>query len=292
MSGYFSFNEPLDLDTLVKLTQINYTIENWEEVLSLSDDLMALAKEVHKELVETESTTHIFKQHIIYYFGYSYLMTSLSYQKLGDYNKSREYISFYADLDWLNDQSETGKLIIQDFKFFASANEIQLDVLDGNKDKVPEYVQFLDENPEQVLQGLINILRSANQFNYRVDSDITKLSEHVENYIAYSGDKVRSAHYLSYQYQLALYKHKKQEHVAAIDIALHVLVASDLLNNDKFFKKAISLFEVIKKYGTVSQLKSCYDILNDIIMRGDLSNEKDHSFSSNPVGSVNRNYLS
>ncbi|WP_211745705.1 hypothetical protein [Paenibacillus sp. Marseille-Q4541] len=288
MNEHYPYDEPLDLDTLVKLIKINYSIENWEEVISLSDELITLAKEVHKELVETDSTSHIFSQHIIYYFGYSYLMTSLSNQKLGDYIKTREYISFYANLDWLNDSTETGKLIIQDFKFFASANNLQTDVLDGKQERFPQYVQFLDKNPEQVLQGLINILRSANQFNYNVDSEIAQLTKHIEGYTYYR-EKIRTAHYLSYHYQLALYRHKRQEHSIAIDITLHILHTADKLGNDKYFKKAISLFEIIRKFSSVSQLKTCYDILNNIIMRGDLSDEKDHSFRNDPVGAVSRN---
>lgn len=288
MNEHYPYSESLDLDTLVKLIQINYTLENWEEVLSFSDELMILAKEIHTELVETESTSHEFKQHIIYYFGYSYLMTSLSYQKLGELNKSREYISFYANLDWLNDSTETGKFIIDDFKFFASANTLQIDVLDGKQERIAEYVEFLVKTPEQALQGLINILRSANQFNYDVDSEINQLSIHIKDYTHYK-EKVKAAHYLSYQYQLALYRHKREEHEVAIDLTLHILFAADQLGNDKYFKKSISLFEVIRKYGSVSQLKMCYDILNDIIMRGDLSDEKNHSFRNSPIGATSRN---
>lgn len=289
MHEHYPYNESLDLDTLVKLIQINYTLENWEEVLSFSDELMTLAKEIHKELVETESTSHEFKQHIIYYFGYSSLMKSLSYQKLGELNKSREYISFYANLDWLNDSTETGRFIIEDFKFFASANTLQIDVLDGKQERIPEYVEFLVKTPEQALQGLINILRSANQYNYDVESEINQLKQHIKDYTHYK-EKVKAAHYLAYQYQLALYRHKRQEHSVAIDLTLHILFAADQLGNDKYFKKAISLFEVIRKFGSVSQLKLCYDILNDIIMRGDLSDEKSHSFRSTPTGTSSSNF--
>lgn len=291
MSVHFPYDEPLDLDSLVNLIQSNYTIENWEEVLSLSDQLMQLAKEVHQELIETDSTSHVYKDHIIYYFGYSHLMNGLSYQKLGDFTKSREYISFYANLDWLDDSTETGKYLIEHFKFFSSANELQLDILDGKKDRLPEYVQFLDANPDQVLQGLINILRSANQFHYDVDSIITHLSAYVEEYTHYN-DKVKAAHYLSYQYQLALYRNMNEEHSTAIDITLHILDAADEMRNDKYFKKAISLFEILRKFGTVSQLKTCYDILNKILMRGDLPNEKRYSSRSNSVGSVHLRNLS
>ena len=289
MHEHYPYNESLDLDTLVKLIQINYTLENWEEVLSFSDELMTLAKEIHKELVETESTSHEFKQHIIYYFGYSSLMKSLSYQKLGELNKSREYISFYANLDWLNDSTETGTFIIEDFKFFASANTLQIDVLDGKQERIPEYVEFLVKTPEQALQGLINILRSANQYNYDVESEINQLKQHIKDYTHYK-EKVKAAHYLAYQYQLALYRHKRQEHSVAIDLTLHILFAADQLGNDKYFKKAISLFEVIRKFGSVSQLKLCYDILNDIIMRGDLSDEKSRSFRSTPAGTSSSNF--
>lgn len=285
----YPYSESLDLDTIVKLIQINYTLENWEEVLSFSDELMTLAKEIHKELVETESTSHEFKQHIIYYFGYSSLMKSLSYQKLGELGKSREYISLYANLDWLNDSTETGKFIIEDFKFFASANTLQIDVLDGKQERIPEYVEFLVKTPDQALQGLINILRSANQYNYDVETEINQLSPHIKDYTHYK-EKVKAAHYLAYQYQLALYRHKRQKHSAAIDLTLHILFAADQLGNDKYFKKAISLFEVIRKFGSVSQLKLCYDILNDIIMRGDLSDEKSPSFRSTPAGSSSSNF--
>ncbi|MCM3126500.1 MULTISPECIES: hypothetical protein [unclassified Paenibacillus] len=285
MNEIYPINEPLDLDTLVQHIKVSYSVENWNDVISISNELLELAKEIHKELLEKGSTSHVFGKHIIYYFGYSYLMTGLSYQKLGVYTKSKEYISLYANLDWLDDSSETGKLIIQDFKFFASANSLQIDVLDGKQEKIAEYVEFLDNNPDQVLPGMINILRSANHFNYNVDSEISQLSKHIDDYTQYT-EKIKSAYYLSYHYQLALYRHKREEHESAIDITLHVLVAADRLGNDKYFKKAISLFEILRKFGKTSQLKTCYDILNDIIMRGDLLNEKDHTFTNDHTGSV------
>lgn len=291
MSAHYPYEDPLDLDTIVSLMHVNYAIENWEEVLSFSDQLMVLAKEVHEELVETDSTSHTFKQHIIYYFGYSHLMRGLSYQKLGDFDKAREYISFYANLDWLNDSSETSRYLIEHFKFFASANELQLDILDGNIERLPEYIQFLDNNSDQVLQGLTNIIRSANKFNYNVDAIITQLSKHVKGYTHYK-DKVRASHYLSFQYELALYRNNNNDRSTAIDITLHILVVADRLGNDKYFKKAISLFEIIRKFGSVSQLKTCYTILNHIIMRGDLPNEKGHSFNFNSPGNLSINRLS
>ncbi|GIP46317.1 hypothetical protein J45TS6_47760 [Paenibacillus sp. J45TS6] len=209
-----------------------------------------------------------------------------SYQKLGEFDKSREYISFYANLDWLTDSSETSKYIIDSFKFFASANELQLDILEGKKERLSEYIEFLDKNTDQAIPGLINILRSANKFDYNVDSVVDHLSRNVKDDYAVYTDKVRASQYLSYQYQLALYNHKKMDHKTAIDITLHILVAADKLSNDKYFKKAVSLFEILRSFGSVSQLKTCYDILNNIIMKGDLPNEKGHSFNHHGVGSI------
>ncbi|MCM3781482.1 hypothetical protein M3231_00695 [Neobacillus mesonae] len=291
MNDYNPYKEPLDLDTFVKLIKIKYSIENWDEVISLSGKLLDLAKEAYKEMSEQDSTSHVFDKHIIFYFGYSYLMTGLSYQKLRNYEKSKEYISFYADLDWLNDSTETGQRIIQDFKFFAATNTLTVDILNGNRDRMDEYVEFLNNNPAQVLPGLVTILESAINHHYNVDSEIAILSSHIENYEEYK-ERIVAGYYLSYHYLLAIYKHKDEKINEAIDITLHILVAADRLHNDKYFKKAISLFEILRKDCTIDQLKVCYDILNDIIVRGGMLNEKDTSFSNSPVGTVDRNYIS
>ncbi|WP_211747895.1 hypothetical protein [Paenibacillus sp. Marseille-Q4541] len=290
MFEYYDHTEPLDLDTLVEMIKMHYAFENWEKVILLSNDLLDSAKEIHKELSKLDDTDKTFSKHIIFYFGYSYLMTGLSYQKLRQYAKAKEYISYYSDLSWLHDSTETGERIINDFHFFSQANSLTIEVLGGNQLQIPEYIEFLDGNPKQVLPGLITILESAINYDYNVDEELSYLNKHIQDYRMYE-EKVSGSYYLSYQYMLALYHQKNGKISEAIDITLHMLLASDKLKNDKYFKKAISLFEVLRTHASVSQLKMCYDLLNDIIFKGEMINEENINFRNNPAGTDHRYYL-
>ncbi|GAF08986.1 hypothetical protein [Paenibacillus pini] len=145
-------SEVVEIDTIVNFIKMASTFENWDKVISLSTSLLDSATEIihtDKNTIQTKK-----KRHISYYFGYSYLMKGIAFQKLSQYLEAKECISYYSDLSWLYDSTEESATIIADFKLFSKANSLTIEILMGNREKTLEYVEFIKENPDQVLSGL------------------------------------------------------------------------------------------------------------------------------------------
>ncbi|MED5017819.1 hypothetical protein P9847_10935 [Paenibacillus chibensis] len=269
--------EFIDIDILVNMVKMAFAMENWEEVISLSTRLLETAKVIASHPSKTSGERIETKRHISYYFGYSYLMQGLAFQKLKQYALSIECIEYYRDLSWLNDSTDEAITIVEDFNKFAKANLLTLDILTGNRNKLPEYTEFLQQNPDQILSGLITILESAILYSYNVDHVLEPLRSHIRDASFYT-EQVLATKYLSYSFMLALYYSLNDHTQEAIIISLHNLSLCDKLGNDKYFKKTIALFETIKIYASVSQLEEYSRILK-IIFEGEISNEKGHRFS-------------
>lgn len=249
----------IKIDTLVNMIKMSYTFEDWNEVISLSEGLLELAQ-LTKNREKQFPCLDSMEKPPLYYFGYSYLIKGLALQKLRAYSESRECINRYADLSWVEDSSEENPYYIDRFKDFAKANSLTIDVLSGNKERLPEYLDVLTDNSDEIIPGLITIIESALTHNYNVDAEIEKLTPYISKY-KHQNSPVRISYYLTVHYLLALYHYKNQRYTAAIDYALHNLTISDKLNHDKFFKKTVALFEFLKTHATNVQTAKYSHIL-------------------------------
>ncbi|MCM3126642.1 hypothetical protein ACFQ3J_03110 [Paenibacillus provencensis] len=248
-----------NLDSLIKSIEARCAHEDWEEVITLSRALLHAAEQVHFDMVHRNCPTNIYNKHIIYYFSYSHMMTSISYQKLKQYSESIKYISFYSDLSWLSDCTEEGEAVIEEFKSFAAVHLLTLKILRGNVSKLSEFETYLENNSsDALLIGLSTLLESAIEHGYCIDRQLSLFKQNINSYNYYA-DRNMAPQYLSYQYLLAQYEQLNNQHSEALCTAVYTLWAADRLNNDNYFKKAIHLFESLRKNASVSQLTACFN---------------------------------
>lgn len=259
--------ESIEVDSLIDLIKMAYAFENWEKVLTLSSSLLDFAMQVKNDRLGVRT-----KRHLVYYFGYGHLMKGLAYQKLKQYSKSVECILLYADLSWLEDSSQESVTTIADFKLYAEANMLTVQILMGNKNKVHDYVEFLQSNPEQILSGIITLLESAILYSYNIDKQIDLLTPHIKDSSFYV-EQVVASKYLSYKFLLAVYQYLNYSYASAIVNTLHNLIDSDKVKNDNFFKKSVTFFEVLRTKASESQLEQ-YSCILKRIFKGEIVNEE------------------
>ncbi|OMC68470.1 hypothetical protein BK126_11580 [Paenibacillus sp. FSL H7-0326] len=248
-----------NMDSLIKSIEVSCAHEDWEEVITLSQALLHAAELVHFDIVHRNGPTNVYNKHIIYYFAYSHLMSSLSYQKLKQYSESIKYISYYSELSWLSDGTKAGEAVIEKFKSFAAAHLLTLEILRGNMSKLPEYEAYLENySGNALLIGLSILLESAIEHGYCIDRQLLRFKQNINSYDYYA-ERNMASQYLSYQYLLAQYEQLNDQHSEALCTAVYTLWAADRLNNDNYFKKAIHLFESLRKNASVSQLTACFN---------------------------------
>ncbi|MFC7680746.1 hypothetical protein [Paenibacillus sp. GCM10028914] len=148
----------------------------------------------------------------------------------------------------------------------------------GDRDKLPDYLDLIKMDPDEILPGIITILESALVHNFEIDHEISQLISYISEY-DHQYRPVRIAYYLTAYYLLALYYCKRKNFANAIIYTLHNITESDKLNNDRYFKRSIALFDVLKTHASVLQITEYSHILNSIL-RGVVENEESFDFNS------------
>lgn len=207
-------------------------------------------------------------------------MKGSALQKLKQYDKAKDCIKKYENLDWLDDNCADNKKVIADFKFFAYANTLTLNILMGNINKLPEYTAFLLDHPDEILSGLMTLLEAALDHSIVVDKEIKLLMPYVKNFNAYN-NHMHCTDYLSFYFLLSIYRIKYEHYQDSINHILHILdilSTSDKIGYDRCFKKAVATFEAFRSHATQDQLEE-YQAIQKTISEGVVKNEESVAFS-------------
>ncbi|ECH9276596.1 XRE family transcriptional regulator, partial [Salmonella enterica subsp. enterica] len=161
---------------------------NWSEAEAYADELCTLAKALYDRKVWRYSDFKPLRP-LVYYYGRGYLFKSGSYEYRGMFEEAKKWIAEYADLSWFDADDETQTAVIEQFKMFAQANYLCMDIKAGDRSKIPKYVQFLEDEPDELVEGLITLIESANRHQFYIDDILDRFSEEIEKYRLIGKDK-------------------------------------------------------------------------------------------------------
>ncbi|MGW9527420.1 DNA-binding protein [Paenibacillus terrae] len=238
------------LDGLLQLGNVYFTLNDWKQLGECADELIVLAKIVYQE--QQQRTTSKRKKvplkterNLVVYYGQSYLMKATAYEKQGFYEESKRYIEGYADLSWFEGLDEEGEEDVKNYKMFAVANSYTLDMLMGHAHKLKDYTQYLFDHPQEILTGLAVITEAANKYGFTIEDTLSKLTNKMVK-AEERDDNIYKGWYLKFHYQLAIYLLRKGRIENGADSILKLLESSILFNNITLFIQGISLFESYK----------------------------------------------
>lgn len=237
----------LDLDTIIKMLKMSYSLELWDKLIRLSDDLFKRAKNITLESYTPTRSN-------VYYYGYSLLMKGSALKELGRYDESKQCIQQYSDLSWLNPQDHEGKVEVEFFKYIALPNRYEVELLSGNINILNSYVEFLKENQDEIIPGLTSILRAAKMHKFKVDKEISLFTKQIEQLNKPNNHESVDFTYLFRLYiEIIGYYINESEYKHAIDICLHMLQLSFETDNSRFFKKAVIYYEILRDFTSATQ---------------------------------------
>lgn len=223
------------LDGYYKLTGTSFNLHKWEEVETYVDEFRVVVKAIYNEKVrrleskkkcEPLVTEHPF----VFYYGYTYLMKSIAFQKREQYEEAKKYISYYADLSWMQGLDEENLKQVQQFKLWAEGNNFTVDLLMGNKGVIPKYVQYLKEHPKEILAGLLTLLESANKHEFSIDEILEDFREQISEWDG-RNDMTHRTYCFSFLHELAIYNFKHLRIHQGLNCTLQCLNLSLNMNN-------------------------------------------------------------
>ncbi|NEU26581.1 DNA-binding protein [Paenibacillus polymyxa] len=253
-----------ELDKACELFRISYTHNDWDEANKVADYMHSLAESLYhtqlRNAADGKYETLDTKHPLVFYYAYSYLAKSIYYQNIGQYEKARDYIMKYSEMGWFMGLDQSGHEEVERFRFLAKANLYTVDLLLGKKELLSEYVQFLHDNDEELLPGMVGIAEAANLNNWDIDDLLNEFADDIEIFEGYE-DRANRVYYLKLVSQLAIYHLKKKQHIVALNYILVSLKFSVGVETDADFRTLVALFETFRDEATPSQQEQYQTIL-------------------------------
>ncbi|MFD1175494.1 helix-turn-helix domain-containing protein [Paenibacillus puldeungensis] len=260
--------EALVLDGLSMLIRVYAVRFNWAEVENYADELGQLAWTLYEKKTWKQPDFHP-KYPLVFYYGRAFLFKSGTYEYRGMYEEARKWIACYADLSWFEGLDDEAKAEVEQLKMFAKANYLCLDIKAGNLNRIPEYVAFLEAHSQEVVEGLITLMESANRHNFYIDEVIVKFTEQIECYknfgrdhwlavneidLDYSNQPPYVFRYAVFFQNYAIYHFRKGSYEEGLTHILQSMEMSfKLSSRDLHANTSMAIYELYRQFATEEQ---------------------------------------
>ncbi|KPV60414.1 DNA-binding protein [Paenibacillus sp. A3] len=246
--------ENLQLDGLTKLVKVCFTLQKWDKVEQYADELRELAETQYELQKRGYSSESLFERPLVYYYGMGSLLKGVALERQELYEAAAEYVRKYADLGWFESLDDAGKKVVEDFKVFAKANSYTLDVLMGKETVLADYAAYLADHPDEILPGLVTILKSVNQYGFCIDKVLLLFSDQIDLFDNFQ-DMIGMDQHVRFRYHKALYEFSKERFKEGIEETLYCLVLAYRMRRYEDCFRCSALFEKHRKYATGEQIQ-------------------------------------
>ncbi|WP_051541285.1 hypothetical protein [Caldalkalibacillus mannanilyticus] len=249
--------EDYQLDALLQLANVCYSISKCEHIVNYADELQELATIVYNNQLHHKKKGKAIQplrteRHLIVYYGQGYLMKGLALSKQEQYEEAIQYVQKYIDLSWFEILDNLGKQEVEKFRYWGEANLYAFHLLMGKFEILQKYVEFLKKYPNEVLPGLLNIVEAANKHDFNIDGVLNIFSDDIKQFE--KNEKVINiSSHNQFRNQLAIYLFRRGKLTEGINETIRCLYISEKLKEYKSFKKcAASLLNSIERGTQIS----------------------------------------
>ncbi|MDN4617694.1 hypothetical protein QCD85_06260 [Paenibacillus sp. PsM32] len=258
--------ESILLEALISTGHYFWLHNDADTVNQLAEELMQLSHALYENHVWKTNNLDLV-QPLVYYYGQSYLMKAIYYEMIEDYQSAMNWHMEYEDLSWFEGLDEKGKIQVDRYSHFAYVNKLQMSIKLGWKEYIPEYVEFLKKNRQEIVHGLESLLASANTYHYNIDEILKEFSEYLtievedldmEEY----NQAISISRLVKYNLEYAIYAFSNKTGNLGIQKLLSSMKAAIQIDEKSSLLKAISLFEMNRVYATKEQVTMYKNLCN------------------------------
>lgn len=265
-----SFYEGGNLDTTVKILKMAFQLENWDQVNELADQLFLKAMGIYR-LRQDARTGNALPRNLhnerplVYYIGFSHLMNGIGMQKRLRFKESREYVMKYKDLRWISSLNQAELEEVAYYESAATTNLYVLDLLEGKSEALPDYMNYLMNNPDQLLPCLITLLEANRLTGLPIEDYLQGFNSNIQNFDN-SENSINVSYYLTLMFELALYYNRERRVHEAIDALLQCFSICSRTGIEMYLKKYVALFENLRDQATAQQIASYKTIFEGALL--------------------------
>ena len=254
------------LDGLLMLIQLFAVKPKWDEVENYSNELVQLVETIYLKQQQWNDPEFNPVRPLVYYYGQGYLFKAGSYEHRGMFAESKKWIAKYADMSWIEGLDAIGIKEVEQFNLFAKANLLSIEIQEGNLTSVSDYLVFLKQYPDELVDGLTTLLDSSNRNNVFIDEYLDIFSDQIAQYRIDHKDgwnKQTVTYYYkepfyTYRFHLffrkyALYCFRKGLHREGLENVLQSFRLSFTINSKDGLVNSMALFEMHRQHSTAEQ---------------------------------------
>ncbi|MEK4877621.1 MULTISPECIES: helix-turn-helix domain-containing protein [Paenibacillus] len=258
------------LDALKVLANTYSALRHWDKVMVMTKELGKKAsiqynynnERARKNGVQKEPAMPLFS-----YILYSYVLRSVVYRELGDYDRALHYINLYMDMSWIREDTEEALQLMDQCMGWAQANIFLLKILKGDAAMLPEYVTYIEDRKEEFLPGLFKILQAANHYDFNVDDilqrfepEISDFRDQQRNLKCYNRQIIEDRHTF-FMAEIALYYIRRGKYELSIKYIMDSLENSVRINNESCIIKCVGMFEQLRHIASLETQKEYQNLL-------------------------------
>ncbi|MFC3749376.1 transcriptional regulator [Paenibacillus sp. GCM10012306] len=267
------FVERLDeadqLDALKHLADIYGSLDRLDKVEQLAELLENKAKIQFKYWRRDQAKKKSTRPYV-FYILYAYLSRSAVADERGEYEKALYYTSLYSNLDWIKPPlSEEEKLVLDQFKEWATANTYVYRLMSGQVEILDEYVSYISTRDEEIFTALYKITQAANHFNLNIDGILEQFKSHLVYNIPQSqlgkfNHQLTDDRYTRFLIELATYYLGKKETEVGFNHLINGLEFSVRNRSSVNIVRCVGLFEKYRKSAPIYQLETYSSLISQI----------------------------
>ncbi|MGG1204756.1 helix-turn-helix transcriptional regulator [Brevibacillus formosus] len=257
--------ENYQLDALLQLANVCFTLHNWKEVERYADELRELATLIYNEEVQRWEIDGVggmleTERHLVVYYGQGFLLKGLVLQLQERYEEAISYVQAYAELGWFEFRDGLAEMEIEKFRRWAKANNYTLNLLMGRTELLSDYVNHLANNPSEILAGMFTIMETANRFGLSVDNIVERFSKEIACFQNYK-DPFSLTRHLHFRYHLAIYQLDKGRVAEGITETLRCLALASRMMEQEKFQSCVAMFWKYRHSASDQQIDEFQNIL-------------------------------
>lgn len=260
---YGRLPEDYRLDALLLMANVCYSLSEWRKVERYGNELHKLSQNVYEKLINEKNVKNLqTERHLVVYYGHGLRIKSFISSLQGRYEEAKKYVYEYSNLGWFEFLDETGKKEVEKFRTWGKGNMYALELKTGNVKVIQEYVDYVEKQNE-ILPGALNIIESANAFNFYVDEALERLIPKippVNSDVTYlDGNQL-----FQFWYEKSVYSFKRKRFVTGIEEMLYALYLAHKMKYYLGFEKCVSLYREYSDYATEQQKWSYKHIVEGV----------------------------
>ncbi|GGH66714.1 hypothetical protein GCM10008014_47410 [Paenibacillus silvae] len=260
------------LEAIKHLAHIYISLNEWHKVYELSEEMFRLASIQYELSLHTKRKDSEDKQPVrpyYFYMLYARLLQTAVYEQYEDYQKALEYTLMYTDADqWIQDSSDEATTIIKQFNEFSKANQYLYQLLAGNLDILPDYIEHIASHPEEIFSGICHIVKTANKFDINIDAILDRFQEHIpyRTYNSAFGEynkPIKAEEYASFLTNLGMYQIQR-DRAKGIDLLLEGLEFAGSIGSVHNMIRSLTLFNQYRGWANSEQLQMFNNLNNEV----------------------------